>query len=132
MPGKGSPKRITSFAILASSVASAATRTSERILNEFARGVLIRLNVANVAGGGSFTPSIRVYMADGTAVTYWTAAAAVVGNGNTLYLLSNGNHTNIGALTEVEDIPLPLGHWDVVLTRNAGNADTLVDATYVK
>lgn len=115
----------TSFEVLASQAETQADYESAPQRNLTDSGVLVRVTIAAFTNPGpqlTLTPQLQVRFADGTWVTIWTAAAGLVANGTTTYLLANGNHTNIGALTEVEDIPLPKGEWRLVLGVTGGDA----------
>ncbi len=111
------------YIILAAEVATAATRTAEPNQDPSARGVAIRVNIANRVAG-SFTPSVEWRTVSGIFLPIWIAAAAIVTDGDFLYLLYPG--VVGGSFLETIRITIPQ-HWRVVLTRNAGTADTLVE-----
>ena len=136
------PKQKLPFTVLASAANTSADRTSERFLNEAASGLDIRQVISaytNPGGPGAvltFQIEVQIQLANGDWVRIWQAGATVAANGTSLYLLSDTGHTNIGAFTEVEDMPLPLGYWRIVIDVVNGDvnnfATTLVDAQYVE
>ena len=115
------------FVVLAPEVATALTRTSAQILNPHNRGIILTVSNKNGASTPSFTPGPQIQHADGSYTDVWTAAAALTGNGEYAYYLAPFAVAGVGSFQEIDAIPIPIS-YKVVLTRNTGNADTIVRA----
>lgn len=91
---------------LLASAARTAIATSTDQLTPYAKGIMIFLNVSAI----SLTPglTLSVEMKDPVSGQYkaiWTAAVAVTGTGQYVYILSPG--AKDGNATEVDGIPVP-------------------------
>lgn len=119
----------TALALLA---ATNATRTSADQTNYNARGLILRVNIANLANVPTFTPRIERKAPNGAYITIWQAAAALNANGDAQYVVYPG--ASGGNVTEVDGIPVPR-LWRVVLAYTGNGttdaADTLVDVSYI-
>lgn len=98
--------------VLEAEADSDVTRTSVAISRQ-QRGMLLTVKTANEAGTVSFTPSLQMKTLIGDWVTIWTAAAAIVANGQYHYVFYPG--TAVAGYTEYVDTVLPFT-WRVVLT----------------
>ncbi|MCK5641113.1 MAG: hypothetical protein KAJ19_09960 [Gammaproteobacteria bacterium] len=115
------------FVVLVPEVATALTRTSAQILNPHNRGIILMVSIKNGASTPSFTPEITIQHADGSYHDIWVAAAALTANDEYAYYLHPGAIAGAGSFTEVDAIVIPIS-YKVVLTRNTGNADTIIRA----
>lgn len=122
------------FTVLVSEAGSIATRTSDPFKNKGYRALQLTVVLANKAGAATVRPSLQRKMANGTWVTYWTAAAALSANGTVTYIITP-NVLPTYTMTEAKIGPVP---WEnrVVLTfggtTGAGNSyDTLAEAELV-
>lgn len=117
------------FVVLASQVGSVATRTSADFTNYNDRGVMVHVNIASLAGTPTFTPALQMKFVGGTYVTIWTAAVAIVANGDKTYLIYPNATSTV--VTEAVNLSLPRV-FRVVLTYTGNGttdaADTYTDA----
>jgi len=113
---------------LAAESLSTATRTSGDLISNKGRGMLLWVKTANEAGTASFTPSLQVKDPEGTALTVWTAAAAITANGSFLYVLSPDTLTGMGgaSVTETALVSIPFFH-NLVLTYSGTPANDKID-----
>lgn len=128
MPG-GVPH---TFSLLASEADTEADRTSNDVVNDFAPGVLIRVNLSNTEGTPSYTPEVQAKQPNGDFVTIFTASSTIGANGDFVYILYPGASNS--DVTEVAGTAIPY-QWRFKLTATTADAsnrsDTLVDAQHL-
>lgn len=123
------------FTIFAPAVGSFATRTSTLFQNQYNHGIIIIVKLANKLGTVSFTPQVQIFDEAGTAIVWWTAAAALSANGTATYVLFPGGMAGKGAgVTEASDVVMPR-EWKLALNyTGAGDGnefDTEVYGMYI-
>lgn len=93
---------------LPGSAGTTSTRTSSDIANASARGLMIRVNLANLSGAPTFTPTLDWKDNDSNYTMIWQAAAALNANGSFTYLLYPGAAAGSGAqFTGISGITIP-------------------------
>lgn len=112
---------ITPVTLLASAARTVTTNSSDQT-NYNWRGLLLFVDVSN-AGTGSITPSLQIKDSiSGVYKTIWTAAAALIANGTTVYAFYP-SALAAGIATEV--INAIIGRtWRLVVTANNANSVT--------
>ena len=118
------------FSVLPSLASSGATRSSGYITNPYGLGVWIRVDVTNLSGTPTFTPSVQMQHAYDADLTIWTAATPISANGGYDYVAYVADFTS-SAITEDFVFPLPRS-WKFTLTYGGtGTADVVVTARYI-
>ena len=119
------------LSVLAAEVDTVATRTCKGMVSKSHRGLILLVDITNLASSPTFTPLLQVRRG-ASWVTIWTAAAALSANGLAAYLLYPG--TAAANYTEYEDMVLPM-EYRIGLTYagngTTDNADTAVSVEHL-
>lgn len=108
----------TEYASAARTTAQTGTKRDGR----FVRGLIIYLDITAAGAGGGLTVSVKGFSGEGTAVSFFTAAAAAAAIGRFTYVLAPDDMatTNSGVTLAVK-MPVPFEYRvDVAV----GNADS--------
>jgi hypothetical protein len=109
--------------VLPTELGSFATRTSGEFDFRKVQSMILTIVLANKAGTVTFTPAIQRKLANGTWVTWWTAAAALSANGTVGYMFGRGGGGTITGATEKIESPIPSYCRFVLTVSGAGDGN---------